>query len=93
MREGNVLQPQLNVPDGHCLELGKTNPSWNREEHLGDFRRWLHADGVDTSKFDISSFDNYGLGLKAKEDLPVSPFILHDSFRFLQSHFRSITAS
>ena len=67
-----MLQSQANAPDVHRLELGKTNPCWNREEHLNDFWRWLHDNGVDTSKFSITSFDNYGLGLEAKEDLPVS---------------------
>lgn len=53
-------------------ELGKANPTWNRQERLSDFNQWLHANGVDTAKFAISSFENYGLGLTATKPLAVT---------------------
>lgn len=59
------------ITDKYHLELLKVNPSWNREEHLNDFLNWLHTNHVDTSNFEVSSFNNYGMGLKATKDLPV----------------------
>lgn len=59
------------ITDEHHLELLKVNPSWNREEHLNDFLNWLHTNHVDTSNFEVSLFNNYGMGLKATKDLPV----------------------
>jgi hypothetical protein len=52
-------------------DLSKSNPIWNREERLGDFIDWLHSNNVDTSNFEICSFDNYGFGLKATKNLAV----------------------
>ncbi|CAM4792055.1 unnamed protein product [Rotaria magnacalcarata] len=51
-------------------ELLKANPVCNREENLNVFIDWLHSNGIDTSSFEISSFENYGLGLKATRTLP-----------------------
>ncbi len=52
-------------------DLSKSNPIWNREERLGDFIDWLHSNNVNTSNFEICSFDNYGFGLKATKNLAV----------------------
>ncbi|CAF0754563.1 unnamed protein product [Rotaria sp. Silwood1] len=49
--------------------LLKSNSICNREEHLNTFIDWLHSNGVDTSNFEICSFENYGFGLKATKDL------------------------
>jgi hypothetical protein len=54
------------------LELSKTNPIWNRHERMNAFIDWLHSHQVDTSNFDICSFDDYGFGLKANKDLQVT---------------------
>jgi len=62
----NKLQKVIEIEQ----ELLKVNPSCNREEHLNDFLNWLHTNHVDTSNFEVSSFNNYGMGLKATKDLP-----------------------
>jgi hypothetical protein len=53
------------------IDLSKANPIWNRTEYLGPFLDWLHSNNVDTSNFQICSFDNYGFGLKATKNLAV----------------------
>lgn len=53
------------------IDLSKTNLLSNREENLNIFIDWLHSNGVDTSNFEIASFENYGLGLKATKNLKV----------------------
>jgi hypothetical protein len=53
------------------IDLSKSNPTWNRAEHLGAFLNWLHSNNIDTSNFQICSFDNYGFGLKATKSLSV----------------------
>ena len=52
-------------------DLSKTNVSWNREERLKDFTDWLEANGVEIIQFEVSCFPDYGMGLKAKQDLEV----------------------
>jgi hypothetical protein len=52
-------------------DLSKVNSIWNREEQVNTFLEWLHGHGVDTSNFEISPFDSYGFGLKARRDLQV----------------------
>lgn len=53
------------------IDLMKSNSTSNREECLKTFTDWLHSNGVDTSNFEICSFENYGLGLKATKKLTV----------------------
>jgi hypothetical protein len=53
------------------IDLSKSNSIWNRTEHIDSFLDWLHSNNVDTSNFQICSFDNYGFGLKATKNLAV----------------------
>ena len=57
------------------LDLSKSNPIWNRAEHIGVFLDWLHSNNVDTSNFQIYPFDNYGYGLRATKNLAVIDYI------------------
>ena len=70
------------------IDLSKSNPSWNREEGLNNFIDWLHSNNVDTSNFEISSFDNYGFGLKATKQLAVIHYLKR---LFFQKFFFSLT--
>lgn len=56
------------------LELSKCNRTVNRDERLNAFMTWIHSNNVDTSNFEICSFENYGYGLKAKKNLSVYHF-------------------
>ncbi|CAF4329966.1 unnamed protein product, partial [Didymodactylos carnosus] len=44
-------------------------PNLNRQTNIELFFEWLHKHNVDTSKFELCSFDNYGLGPKATQEL------------------------
>ena len=50
---------------------GVTSTPVDREKAMPEFLDWLQTNGVDTSSVEISSFEGYGYGLKAKKDIKV----------------------
>ena len=59
----------------------------NRQEHLKEFISWLNQNGVECPNIEIDSFEDEGLGLKAKAPIKVcctrlssSSFINYFSF-------------
>ena len=55
------------------IDLLKSNPTTNR---FNIFLDWLHSNGVDTSNFEICSFENYGLRLKAGKKRSVNCMVI-----------------
>lgn len=47
-----------------------------RYQSIDEFNNWLEKSGVDTSKFNISEFTGYDLGLKAECDFSVDQLIM-----------------